>query len=229
MTHALLITQCLQNDFVQPLERYNPLPNLLHVGFEEARRLMGPNPAEGPVALTMQWAYDQPAADLTIIHIRDWHDPTDPFQAEHLRQFGPHCLIGTPGADFAFVETQPDRPVTVIDSFSLNDFVETSLAEVLAPLAGQPVRVGLVGVWTEAKITFLAYDLRTRYPQMQLAVCSALTASSSRAHHFMALDQLSRLLGVKIFSSIGEFTDFLSNTPVEIPLPLPKHADPPHN
>ncbi len=70
---AILITQCLQTDFVQPLGRYNPLPNHLHIGYEEALRLMGENPAEGPVARTMKWAYSQPADMLKIIHIRDWH------------------------------------------------------------------------------------------------------------------------------------------------------------
>ncbi|MCK6624039.1 MAG: phosphotransferase [Anaerolineae bacterium] len=224
MLPAILITQCLQNDFVKPLGRYDPLPNNLHVGFEEARRLLGENPAEGPVALTMQWAYQQPASDLAIIHIRDWHDPADPFQAEHLRQFGPHCLMETEGARFAFAETGPARPLAVINSPGLNDFVGTPLDEVLAPFAGQPLRVGLMGVWTEAKITFLAYDLRTRYPHFHLAVCSALTASSSRAHHFMALGQLSRLLGVTVFPSIGEFTQFLAGSSVEIPLPAPSHA-----
>jgi protein-tyrosine phosphatase/nicotinamidase-related amidase len=224
MTHAILITQCLQNDFVQPLGRHDPIPNRLHVGYDEARRLMGDTPDEGPVALTMRWAYEQPADELTIIHIRDWHDPADPFQAEHLRQFGPHCLRETAGAAFAFPEADPVRPVTVIDSLNLNDFVGTSLAQMLAPFEGRPVKAGLVGVWTEAKITFLAYDLRTRYPQFELAVCSALTASSSRAHHFMALEQLSRLLGVTVYSSIGEFTRFLSGAPVEIPLPAPGHA-----
>ena len=43
---GVLITQCLQNDFVKPLAPYTPLPNLLHVGHEEARRLMGDDPAE---------------------------------------------------------------------------------------------------------------------------------------------------------------------------------------
>ncbi len=227
MPHSILITQCLQNDFVKPLGRYDALPNMLHVGFDEARRLMGEIPAEGPVSLTMQWAYQQPADELTIIHIRDWHDPTDPFQAEHLRQFGPHCLIGTEGARFAFPESNPDRLVITIDSPGLNDFVGTSLTDQLDVCANQPVKVGLVGVWTEAKITFLAYDLRSRYPNMQLAVCSALTASSSRAHHFMALEQLRRLLGVTIYSSVGEFTRFLSDASVRISLPTPSHIDRP--
>ncbi len=227
MSHSILITQCLQNDFVKPLDRYEALPNVLHVGFDEARRLMGDIPHEGPVALTMQWAYQQPADDLSIIHIRDWHDPHDPFQAEHLRQFGPHCLLDSEGADFAFPEENPERAVLIINSPGLNDFVGTALAEYLDPFAEQALKVGLVGVWTEAKITFLAYDLRTRYPNMQLAVCSALTASSSRSHHFMALEQLHRLLGVTIYSSVGEFTNFLNDTPATISLPTPIHGDRP--
>ncbi len=225
MTHAILITQCLQNDFVKPLGRYDALPNMLHVGFDEARRLMGETPSEGPVALTMQWAYRQPSDKLTIIHIRDWHDPVDSFQAEHLRQFGAHCLVNTEGARFAFPQSNPNRLVITINSPGLNDFVGTALAGSLSSFAGQPVKVGLMGVWTEAKITFLAYDLRARYPDMQLAVCSALTASSSRAHHFMALEQLRRLLGVTVYPSIGEFTRFLSQTSVEMLLPTPNHID----
>ena len=72
---------------------------------------------------------------------------------------------------------------------------------------------------------FLAYEIRTRYPEMDIAVCSALTASSSRSHHFMALEQLQRLLGVKIFSSIGEFTYFLAGSSLDSHLTSPRHTD----
>ena len=82
MPQALLLTQCLQNDFVKPVARHERLPNLLHIGYEEALRLMGDNPAEGPVARVMQWAYAQPDEALKLIHIRDWHDAMD------LRQMG---------------------------------------------------------------------------------------------------------------------------------------------
>ena len=88
--NAVLITQCLQHDFVAPVGRYDRLPNLLHIGFEEARRLMGEAPAEGPVARVMHWAYQQPDARLKLIHIRDWHDATDPGQQQHFAQFGEH-------------------------------------------------------------------------------------------------------------------------------------------
>ena len=224
---AILFTQCLQNDFVRPAGRYEALPNLLHVGVDEARRLMGEKPEEGPVALVMKWAYGQSADALAIIHIRDWHDPEDAFQKEHLRQFGSHCIGGSEGAEFAFPETDAGRQRHIIESRGLNDFVGTSLQETLAPYAGRKVRVGLMGVWTEAKVSFLAYDLRTRYPDMDLAICSALTASSSRAAHFMALEQLQRILGVRVISSIGEFTKFLGGSSVEVELPVPSHADRP--
>jgi len=225
MSHSILITQCLQNDFVQPLGPYDTLPNLLHVGFDEARRLMGEHPAEGPLALTMKWAYQQPKDKLTIMHIRDWHDPGDLFQAEHLNKFGQHCVMDTEGAEFAFPITDPDRETIIVNAIGLNDFLGTTLNDHLEKLAGKETRVGLVGVWTEAKILFLAYDLRSRFPDIQLAVCSALTASSSRATHFMALGQLERILGVRVYHSIGEFTNFLSESQVEIPLPAPGHKD----
>ena len=95
MTRSLLITQCLQGDFVQPIGRHDPIPNLLHVGFEEARRLMGEDPAQGPVARVMQWAYDLDDEALEVIHIRDWHDPRGASEQAHLEQFGAHCLRGS--------------------------------------------------------------------------------------------------------------------------------------
>ncbi|HEY9841112.1 MAG TPA: dual specificity protein phosphatase family protein, partial [Candidatus Obscuribacterales bacterium] len=88
----------------------------------------------------------------------------------------------------------------------------------LAPYAGKKLRVGIMGVWTEAKVTYLAYELRTRYPEFELAVCSALTAGASRAQHFIALEQLEKLLGVKIFSSLAAFVRFLGGQAEQLPL-----------
>ena len=219
MTHSILISQCLQNDFVKLIGPYDELPNLLHVGHLESRRLMGENPGEGPVARVMDWAYRQPERKLSIIHIRDWHDPDDPFQEKHIREFGNHCIIDSGGCEFAFPIPDVHRQVSIVNAISNNDFVGTTLNEYLLRLAGQPVNVGLIGVWTEAKITFLSYELHTRYPTMQLAVCSALTASTSRSGHFMALEQLKRLFGVIVFDSINDFTHFLTGDALEISLP----------
>jgi protein-tyrosine phosphatase/nicotinamidase-related amidase len=213
MTPSILLTQCVQNDFVKPVGRYEPLPNRLHVGYSEALRLMGANPSEGPVARVMRWAHERPDEELRLIHVRDWHDPQEKAVQDHFQVFGEHCVQATVGAEFAFPSAADrGREDVLIDSLTLNDFMGTGLAEALAPHANQACRVGIVGVWTEAKVSFLAYELVTRYPQFQVAVCSALTASSSRQHHFEALDQLRRILGVRIIDSVGEFVDFLGGS-----------------
>jgi protein-tyrosine phosphatase/nicotinamidase-related amidase len=219
VARALLLTECLQNDFVAPVGPHDPLPNALHVGHDEARRLLGPEPRSGPVGRFMSWAHDQVTKGLGVIHVRDWHDVHDPLQQGHLRQFGEHCLAGTAGAGFVF--PAPSLPgLSIVDATTLNDFHDTRLAHELAPYAGaQKLRVGIVGVWTEAKVSFLAYELRTRYPDFELAVCGALCASSSRAEHHHALEQLARVLAVEVFASVGEFSDWLAQDRLELPLP----------
>jgi protein-tyrosine phosphatase len=186
---------------------------MLHIGYQEARRLLGENPEEGPVVQCMRWAYRMPDETLRIIHIRDWHDADDPEQRSHLRQFGVHCLAAGEGAAFAFPEP-PDhsKEISVINSLSLNDVLKTPLAALLAPFSRQQVRFGIIGVWTDAKVSFLAYELRTRFPHAEIATCSALTASSSRIQHFIALEQLQKILDVKVFHTVGGFTEFLGDT-----------------
>ena len=212
MSKAILFTQCLQNDYVKPIGKYDPLPNLVHVGYEESVRLMGLIPSEGPVANTMKWAYNQSDDDLEIIHLRDWHDPEDENQKEHLELYGEHCIMMTEGSRFAFHLDKYPRMATIIESLQLNDFVNTELEEILAPYKDQKIRVGLMGVMTEGKISFLAYDLKTRYPQFDIAVCSALSAGSSLSSHYAALDNMQKLLGIRVINSVGEFTSFLTGS-----------------
>jgi protein-tyrosine phosphatase/nicotinamidase-related amidase len=216
---SLLFTQCLQNDFVQPLGRYDVVPNRLHVGFAEALRLMGEAPSEGPVARLMSWAAGTSDDVLRVIHIRDWHDEADPAQRAHFERFGSHCIAGSPGAAFVFDDGMAaDKHVALVDTLTLNDFSGTTLEQIIAPFADRPVRAGVVGVWTDAKVSFLCYELTTRYPKMDVAVCSALCASSSRQRHFEALDQLDRILGVRVIDSLGEFIGWLGGTESAAPL-----------
>ncbi len=69
---TVLITQCLQRDFVDPIGPHDPLPNLLHVGYSEAARLLGPEPDAGPLAQLIQWARGLPsdAIDLSVASSR---------------------------------------------------------------------------------------------------------------------------------------------------------------
>lgn len=203
----LLISQCLQADFVKALAQGEPLPNPLHIGREESKRLLGIDPQNGALAKFMRWAAAN--KDLTRIHIRDWHDVNAVEQQAHLQQFGLHCIANTPGADFVF---EPAADDVLINSTTLNDFEKTTLASTLNQLiADEPCRIGLIGVWTEAKILFLAYELSTRYPQAKIAVSSALCASSSRTQHFLALEQLQRIVGVCVIDSLAEFANFLGH------------------
>lgn len=208
---SILFTQCLQNDFVAPLGPWDPMPCVLHVGSAEASRLAGEIPAEGPLVRFVDWAHALPSETLEIVHIRDLHNPDDPTQTDHLRHFGPHCLKGTRGAEFVFELPDPALRVTsVVSSTTLNDFLGTGMDDLLRSLLPGVERIGIVGAWTDAKVSFLAYELRTRFPHLDVAVCSALAASSSRERHLVALDHLERVIGTKVFHSVGEFCQFLS-------------------
>ena len=213
---TVLITQCLQRDFVDPIGPHDPLPNLLHVGYGEAARLLGPEPSAGPMAQLIDWARSLPSAAIDLIHIRDWHDPDDPAQREHLERFGAHCLQGTSGARLVLGMDEGAMAAAnewIVNSLTLNDLEGTDLARQLGRIrqahGDERLRVGVVGVWTEAKVSFLLYDLKTRLGIDELATCSALTASASRAQHFNALAQLEKILGVRCFDSPAEFADWL--------------------
>ena len=233
MVKSILFTQCLQNDYCKPIGKYDPIPNLVHIGYEESVRLMGLNPSEGPVSNVMRWAYEQSDEDMEIIHLRDWHDPEDEDQKEHLDLYGDHCIQYTDGSRFAFHLDNYPRLATIIESLQLNDFVNTELEYILEPYKNEKIRVGIMGVMTESKISFLAYDLKTRYPHFDIAVCSALCAGSSISSHYTALDNMQKILGVRVINSLGEFTSFLTggdssfeiNAPAKDELPKLSYND----
>ncbi len=213
---SILITECLQKDFVEPVAHDKPLPNKLHVGWEEARRLMGHDTETGAVAQVMKWAREQSPEKLHIIHIRDWHDENDAQQKEHLEMFGAHCLRDTDGSKLVLGLDENIASLKneqIVNSLTLNDFEGTNLDDIVREFQKRTgdngLRVGVIGVWTEAKISFLLYDLKTRCGINELATCSALTASASRTQHFNALDQLKKILGVSVFDSVGDFAQWL--------------------
>jgi nicotinamidase-related amidase len=222
---TLLFTQCLQNDFVAPVSPGAPLPSALHIGRAESRRLLGdPESAwgrEGPLARFLAAWTDGLTADHAAIHIRDWHDQEDPATRGHLDHFGAHCVRGTPGAEFVAPLSKIAARGRIVDSAVLSDFVGTALeATIREVVAGcSDVRVGIVGVWTDFKVRYLAYELMTRLGLSEIAVASALTASASRAHHRAALEHLASSLGVTVLDSIPEFLAWLGLRPWAGPPP----------
>ena len=209
----LLFTQCLQNDFVAPLPAGATLPNELHIGRAESRRLLGdpegPWAEEGPLARFLRAFRAGAWESHASIHIRDWHDPQDPATGAHLDHFGNHCVRGTSGAAFVLPLAPLAESGVVVDSAVLSDFVGTTLEATLLPMVAPPVRAGIVGVWTDFKVQYLAYELQARLGLRDVAVCGALTASRSRLAHRQALEHMAANLGVTVIDSIPEFLSWL--------------------
>jgi len=211
---SLLFCQCLQNDFIAPLAEGEAPPNKLHIGWEEAARIVGRDPAAGPLVRAVSACAR--AENVRIIHIRDWHDPDDPRQQPEMKFFGNHCVVGTEGARFIDVieaHSRDRRRAAVVDSTGLNDFEDTPLAEIIdAQLEGADrytIPVGVIGVWTNVKIQYLLYDLKTRARLHNLATCSKLVASPDRVAHRNALRHLEEVLGVLVFHEVEPFLEFL--------------------
>ncbi len=221
---SLLITQCLQNDFLAPLKRHERLPNPLHIGWSESRRLMGEDLQTGPMATLLKACLDDP--DLNMIHVRDWHDLDDPAQRAEMELFGAHCVQGTPGSEFVagLHEPMTTHPRTrLVNSTSLNDTL--ALASCVEELSDPDSPIGVVGVWTDVKVHYLLYELKTRFHRHNLAVCSALCASRQRRRHFEALAHFKSVLRVQVIDSVSEFLEFLG-----APSPAREHltaAEPP--
>ncbi len=211
---SLLFCQCLQNDFVAPLREGEPPPNKLHIGWEEATRIVGPDPCHGPLVRAVSACAQ--AENVRLIHIRDWHDPDDPRQQPELKFFGPHCLVGHEGARFIDVIeafSRDRRRAAIVDSTGINDFEDTPLAEIIDAQLGEADRytvpVGVIGVWTNVKVQYLLYDLKTRARLHNLATCSKLVASPDRVAHRHALRHLEEVLGVLVFHEVEPFLEFL--------------------
>jgi serine/threonine protein kinase len=221
---ALLFCQCLQNDYLAPPDGpdWEP-PNLLHVGRSEALRVVGADPHAGPLVRAVAACAE--ADHVRVTHIRDWHDADDPRQRAELDHFGEHCLMGTWGARFIdAIEaySRDRRRAAVVDAGGINDFHDTPILEMIdavAAAAPDPAAwraetpVGVVGTWTDVKVHYLLYDLKTRAGLRNLATCSALVASPEPAAQAATLRHLGIALGVRVFDEVDEFLRFLGVEP----------------
>ncbi len=213
---AILLTQCLQRDFVD-LEP--PSPNRLHIGQRMVRRMRGLENGADRMAQFLRAAYTAPGHEnLTVVNIRDWHDQADPAQADELAFFGPHCLADTPGAEFVtgLKELAGTGDVQPIDSIYINDFVETNLLNVIQNITGGHVqnwRFGVIGVYTSIKVELDVILLRTQLhvPSGQVAVCGNLCGDAYLDRHCASLDKIGTVYGARIFN-----TGDLNKSPEEI-------------
>ncbi len=216
---SLLFCLCLQNDFIAPVGRGEKLPNRMHIGWSESMRIVGADPSKGPLVSFLRDAFA--CGSTRVVFIRDWHDPHDPMQHHELDFFGSHCTVGSWGARFIDViegYSRDRRRSAVLDSIGLNDFEHTPMEEIIEALlmgeSREKVPVGVIGVWTDVKVNYLLYELRTRARFQNLATCSSLVASPNRAAHQITLKHLEEMLGVRVYHSAEDFLSFLKGPTV---------------
>lgn len=174
-----------------------------------------------------------------VIHLKLCNSSED---SEYCKRFGKHALANSNGAKLVLnleehiLEKANHK---IVQTINFNAFVKSNLESTIqeiiqqgAALGKTDVRIGLMGLWfvthfiyiylnftpqrTESSLTYLAYDLKTRYNLQNVATCSALTAGRSRLSHFNALTQLQSMLNVSLFDSINAFQKWLIPCGIEV-------------
>ncbi len=189
---SVLLTQSIQNDYLTEAGASS-----VFVGPAESRRVLAP--------LRQFVERARGTGSVRVIHVRDWH--VEKRDAAHLKRFGPHCLAGTRGAQLVVGEEEGEE---CVDAGGLNDVLDTDVMSRIAAAGARPgegCRVAVVGCWTDAKVSFLLYDLKTR--GYDVATSSALTASNSLDAHIDALARLRSLLGVPVFDGVSDLLAWL--------------------
>lgn len=217
MAKSILITVCLANDMVCPVEKNQPLPNTLHIGYYESVRLLGTEWKKGPLIKFLQFCHGKQAKDLSIIHMRDWHNPKDPLQKYELEKYGPHCMENTWGAKFVWEAKGllPEKTnAHILNSKKIMTATEPEFVKLFKKVIGntpkEEIKIGIIGVLTNIKVQQMAIGLQGLFDINNIAICSALCASNNVRRHFQGLDDLSNLYGVKVFDSIKQFSTWLN-------------------
>jgi nicotinamidase-related amidase len=216
MGKSILITVCLSNDMLCPLEKNEAPPNNLHIGYYETTRLLGTDWENGPLVSFLKSCYKD-KDDLEIIHVRDWHDHKDPLQQRELEKYGLHCIKDSWGAEFIWENKKilkKTKKVHIVNSKKIMTATEPEFSNLLKKIIGkskkEDVKIGIIGVLTNIKVSQMAISLQGFYDLHNLSVCSALTASTNIRRHFQGLDDLSNLYGVRLFDSIKQFGDWMN-------------------
>jgi nicotinamidase-related amidase len=206
---SLLFTQCLQNDFISEEQLGK---NDIHIGEAESKRLRGNLD-------TFLKTFKNPERGVHFVHIRDWHDPTskDVREQFEMKMFKNHCIKDTFGSKlYGTLEDFAHRYIatnTIVDSNALNDVHGTTLENVIKSVVGEEnadnIAVGVIGVWSNAKVLFLVYELVTRFNFTKIAVCPSLCAANTVDNHARGLDIMKNVLGVDIIENIEDFQKFL--------------------
>lgn len=124
-----------------------------------------------------------------VIYICDRHRPDD----KEFAMFPPHCIEGSDGARVC-EELAPHQGDLVIPKRRFSGFYGTDLDLSLRELGAEELM--LVGVCTNICVLYTAADARMR--NYQVTVFKDGVASFDKNAHSFALQQMEKVLGVKI-------------------------------
>jgi len=100
----------------------------------------------------------------------------------------------------------------------------------IPPTPRPPLKIAVIGGWTDEDVYHICYELRRRFHGTELATCSILTASPSSSQHWNTLAQLKRVIGVSVTRTIKELIEWFGIGAVPYRLPgipsLPPRAWP---
>ncbi len=144
------------------------------------------------------------------IHLRDWHDQTDPSERGELDFFGFHCIKGTYGAEFVYPLNQllKDKATEeyniVLNSNSLSSFSDSNLEDVLNNIlkntgsSKTEVRIGTFGMITNVKLLFLMFELMVVHKYKNVFLCEDFSAGFNKLGHQSGLDYMRNVLNAQI-------------------------------
>ncbi len=145
-----------------------------------------------------------------LIHLRDWHDPTDTIQKVELKHYGNHCIKGTHGAKFIkpldnyIKDKNYDFFNTIINANSLSAFAETNFEDVLEQIMATEdssraeVKIGIFGTITNIKILLLTFELNVVKKFENVYVCGDLCAGFNQKGHEDGINYMKDNLNIKI-------------------------------
>ncbi|MBW1709171.1 MAG: cysteine hydrolase [Deltaproteobacteria bacterium] len=168
---ALLVIDML-NDFLEP-------SGALYCG-DESRKII-------PAVKDLLEKYRQ--SDAAIIFLMDSHKPDD----KEFEMFAPHCVTGTPGADF-IPEIKTNEGDYLVPKTRFSAFYETDLDNILKQEDISEVHIS--GVCTSICVMETVADLRNRdYP---VVVHEKAVADFDPESHAFALKRMQNILGARI-------------------------------
>jgi ADP-ribose pyrophosphatase len=201
---TIVIGDGLTNEFLSPEVQFQA--SLLHFGLQEIERLMGSGQHFGagplPTYLREAVAANGRGVNTSLLLLQNSKDSTDVAFIEPLREVAKAAEV--------LQAPHPDLPL-----HEFRDAVErlTGVDPMMKGPDKSDLRFLLVGGHTEKRILSIAMFLKNILGYANVAVCSHLVGSSTKAAHFAALRHIFLSAGITVFLDLKEAASFVDIDP----------------